>query len=211
MSRLQRKLLVGGFVATAAVMAVATVGYACVPFKGDGQVNVSDPNGGGGTPQNSGTTTGDGTATNMRFCGNTVTPGFTTAAEGQADGGDVITVSVNTASSPCAGINNKLSQGLHSVVLNNSSTDGDVPFTMIGGSTWSMRAGKGCFTSPAPSGNIILDTAFSVNGSGVGTKTYTLGSMNRVDGTNQASLLCVGQGGANAQGTFVPMKIEATI
>ena len=197
-----------GFAVGIVIVLAAGTAYACVPFKGNGQVEVSDPSPGGGAPQNSGTHTGRN-GTNLQYCDSGTTfPGWTNDAEAQADGGDVITVSVFEKAGTCAG---KLDDGTYSVIVNNATVASASPFTFTGG-VWSMVATTGCFTSATPNGNITLDTAFMVDANGDGTKTYTLPSMNRVDGTLAASSLCVGSPSTGLdQGIFVPIIIEATI
>lgn len=223
MSNARRKVLVGGFAAGAALLTAGSAAFACVPFKGQLQVNVFDPSGGGGISQNSGTAVANGRTVAgdvLGYCGNgpsqpnSTNPGWTTAAEAQADGGDIITVSVSAAT--CAlngGSNSSFPGGNYSVIINNAKTAAATPFTLTG-SSWSIVAGKGCFTSATPTGNITLDTAFSVNGTGSGTRTYTLPSMNRIDvaSTGAASALCVGKGGTlGPVGIFVPIIIESTV
>lgn len=209
---IHRKLVLGGFAAGALVLAGASVAYACVPFRGQAQVNAS----GAGTPQNSSTFIGNNETGPLGYCGNTGTtgtsPGSQAGTEAQVNGGGVITVSVATASA-CNDANNsnRLSQGLKSVIINNAKTASASPFTLVNTSVWSIVATTGCFTSATPQGNITLDTAFSVDATGSGTKTYTLPSMNRVDGSQAASSVCVGTSGPTGRAIFVPLKIEATI
>lgn len=208
---LRQKVMAGGFAAGVAFVTAASAAYACVPFRGAAQVNVTNT----GTQQNSGTHVGEGSSTTpLQYCdsGSGVTPGYTNDAEAQANGGNVITVSVSASTGACV---SQLPQGLKSVIINNAKTASASPFTLVSngtlGNVWSIVRTTGCFTSATPNGNITLDTAFSVNSLGAGTKTYTLPSMNRVDGTNAASSVCVGTAGSTGRAIFVPMKIEATI
>lgn len=218
LTRSQRALSAVATTGVAVIVGAVGTAYACVPLKGDGQVNVTGDNTDGTITQNSGTFTGNvGAPTPLLYCeSGTTEPGYDSSAEAQADGGDVITVTVNSSSDPtCAG---QLATGTnYSVIINNPTTASASPFTLVTvGATnaWSIVKTTGCFTSATPNGNKTLTTSFSVNSLGAGTGTFTLPSMNRVDGTNAASSVCVGRktvGAQTAQGIFVPMKIEATI
>jgi len=214
MCAMQRKFLLAFFGAFVALVVAASAAYACVPFKGDGEVAVTgtpDIFDTATTPQNSGTFTGTPTGGSLRYCeSGTTQPGWDTGPEAQADGGDVIVVTVKQGSTTCT---EQLDAGNYSVIVNNATTASASPFTLVTNAAtvnvWSIVKTTGCFTSATPNGNITLTTSFSVNAAGDGTGTFVLPSMNRVDGTNAASSLCVGRGAAtgSAQGIFVPLKI----
>ncbi len=104
MCAMQRKFVLAFFGAGVALVVAASAAYACVPLRGDGEVAVigtPDLLDTATTPQNSGTFTGttktaDGTVGSLRYCesGPTVFPGWDRDQEAQADGGDVIVVTV---------------------------------------------------------------------------------------------------------------------
>lgn len=198
---ISRRLTAGAFVAIGVTVALAGTALACVPFKGTARSDTSNTGG-----VDSGTVTGDGSANQMRYCGNGTTPGSTTVTAAENKGGDVITVTVG--SGLCGETSSKLTQGSNTVIINNATVAADAPFS-ITGTTKSIIQGKGCFTSPNPNGNKTLGS-LSVNGSGDATATFTLPTMNSVDGASNISALCVGQPGSTAGGIFVPIKITAT-
>ena len=201
---ISRRLAVGAFASVGAVLVLAGTALACVPFKGTARVDSSNTG-----SVDSGTVTGNGSTTQqMRYCGNTASPGSTTMTAAENKGGDVITVTVGAATCP-SGSDSKLDQGSHTVIVNNATVTADAPFSVTN-TTKSIIQGKGCFTSPNPNGNKTLGSV-SVDGNGDATGTFTLPTMNSVDGANNISALCVGQPAAGGnQGIFVPIKITAT-
>lgn len=213
MTRMQRSKFITGAAASAvAIVLLGGVAFACIPWYGEGSVAVTDPNGGGGSPANSGVFEAEGSVSNMLYCdsGDTVFPGYDFSAAGEADGGDVVVVSVN-ATTACGG--SQLSAGTnYSVILNNPTAGGTMPYQSVnvgGNAAWSMVGGQGCFTNPTPTGNKVLATNFSVNSNGVGVATYTLPNMTTVNAATNASLLCVGRTSPQSEGIFIPVQIEA--
>lgn len=194
--RVSRKAVVTGFGVTTVFVFTAVAAFACVPFKGT--LTVTGVGGG-----NSVTVVGDGgTGGSHKYCD----PNEPTSAVTAGDN-DVITVAV-AQSTECV---SKLGQSTtEKVILNNATTDAASPYSWDG-SKWVFRTGTGCFTSPAPAGNITLDTAFTVSSTGSGSGTYTLpATLNRVDPTSPtsyASALCVGHGGSGGEGIFAPVRV----
>lgn len=197
---LSRTKYVFGLGTIAAFLAVASVAYACIPFKGS--LKITTPAG-----RVTGTTViGDGTATNHSYC----STGVPTVA-GTAQGGDSITVDVAPAA--CAGTTYQLPDATdYSVILNNTA-GASAPFT-YDGTRWNFVAGTGCFASPTPSGNITYKNGNFTVASGIGTATFTLTSpLNTANTTgtpvngSDASGLCVGKSGGS--GIFAPLRILA--
>lgn len=181
---LTRKSILGAFATGVTVLTLASTAFACVTFRGDLTVT--------------GTTSGNkvtGDEGSMTYC---VAP----TSAGTSSYNNAITVTVAVATS-CVSSTNKLNAGTNNVKINNASTDAAVPFT-YDGTKWNFVSGTGCFASPTPAGVISLGT-ISVT-AGVGTGTFTLPHMNRIDPTNKASALCVGAGGV---GIFAPLRITS--
>ena len=186
----KRKGILGAFAAGAAVLSIGSAAYACVPFVGDLTVT---------GPSNGNLVTGDGSASSHVYCTNREP---TTAAA--AGYNQTITVTVAAATACNSSGTNKLASGNNSVIINNASTDADVPFT-YSNSKWNFVDGTGCFRSPP--GNVTLSTTFNVSATGAASAPFLLPHMNRVDPTNMASALCVGKSGGT--GIFAPIRITS--
>lgn len=182
--KLSRKHIVGALASGAAVLALASAAFACVNFKGD--LTVTGDTSGNKVTGNEGS---------MTYCVGPTTAG--TSAYNHS-----ITVTVAAATS-CISATNKLTSGNNSVIINNASTDAAVPFT-YDGTKWNFVNGTGCFASPP--GDITLTTSFNVDALGGHSQSFTLPHLNRVDPTNKASALCVGDG---TNGIFAPLRITA--
>lgn len=174
-----RKTLVTVTGVIAVFLAVASVAYACVIFKGD--LQIKSPSGNGNK------VTGDGAA--HGYCPG---GGATTAAKGAT--GDTITVEVAPASQCKVVPSNKLGDGIRQIRIRNTNA-----YVGADGLQWSMIQGMGCWGGAS---TFIKDTTIA---GGSVTDSFPLPSFtSNVVGT--ASNLCVGSGVLN-EGIMAPMVI----
>lgn len=205
-----RKKLTFAFSVVAAILATASVAYACIPFKG--KLTVTVP---AGRTQGS-TVVGDGSTTNLQYC---ASPDGRASVAGTAGGGDQITVTVAAATSTdCTtpGASQLTAATNYSVRMNNADGATTAPFTFDAtANKWVIQAGTGCFKSPTPSTVITIDNGtFTVGSNGAGSEAYTLPPMNTTNGPGRASSLCVGKPADSAtgylgEGIFAPLQIVA--
>lgn len=175
-----RKTLVIVTGVMAVFLALASVAYACVIFKGD--LQITSPSGSGNK------VTGDGAA--HGYC-----PGGGATTAAKAKTGDTVTVQIGPATQCKVVPSNKLDAVAQEVRIRNISA-----YVGVDGTQWSMIQGMGCWAgSSTQVGSVTPDP------SGNGNTSFTMASLTaNLAGT--ASNLCVGKAVLNA-GIMAPLVV----
>ena len=187
--------MLAAIVAAAAVLVGVSTAYACVTNKGDATVT------GTVRPSNLMTAASDpfGHAT---YC---TGRNPTVAAAGPA--GSALSARFAPATLCNTKGTNKLSDGLYTVRLRNTSTTNPA-WTGTDGTGWTWQENSGCFrtanlTDPR---NFILGTMAVTGGSGNFTGAVPTSALE--NGPKDASVLCVGGNGASGDGFLAPFRVS---
>lgn len=204
MSPNQRKTLGFGTSVVALVLALASVASACIVWKGKLTV---DPAPTGRT--NGNTVIGKETQQHAYCAGGEPT----TAATAKNGESITYTVAATASGDPCYSTTNKLSANTtYEVRILNESGNGTRytgwPYTRSSStSTWVWTSGSGCYNGGTWGD---LQGTFTTNASSGGSLTANLNlASNNINGTNDASEVCVGRSvnpGSNA-GIFAPLQV----
>lgn len=182
-----RKTLVTVTGVIAVFLALASVAYACVIFKGDLQISSSRPNSNG----NKVTGLGGGHG----YC-----PGGEATTSAKASTSNTLTVTVSPADicvSPVPSDPNQLADGNLKIMLRNAPA-----YVGVDGTQWTMIQGMGCFAGPSTQvGNIGV-----TNGSGIASNVSLSGKGFVPNAAGTASNLCVGTDVAG-KGIMAPLVV----
>lgn len=200
-----RKGLTVGFVATAALLAMASVAYACTTYRGTMTVTITSGDDGHGHTETAAIGANGDKGVSMGYC-TTVPSGWGStnnpkgaAHMGTAGGGITVTVAPADVCKGKLSGTNKLADGTNNYEVN--FNPGKM-FTSTSHIEPYVRAGDCMIGEP---GNIRLDADFDVANGGHGSASYTIGTQT-ANATGEDGGVCVSRDG-NPEGMQVPLTV----